>query len=69
MRPLIAAVNCVEVFKERFVGYTDVSADRTAYGLFKYVKNVVNKYKLENKFFAQTYDGTSVMSGHLNGLQ
>lgn len=33
------------------------------------VQNVVNKYKLENKFIAQTYDGASVMSGHLNGLQ
>lgn len=57
------------VVKERFVGYTDVSADRTATGLFKHVKNIVNKYKLENKFIAQTYDGASAMSGHLNGLQ
>lgn len=33
------------------------------------MKNVVNKYKLKNKFIAQTYEGASIMSGHLNGLQ
>lgn len=57
------------VVKERFLGFSDISADRTANGLFKHVTNIVEMYKLENKFIAQTYDGASVMSGHLSGLQ
>lgn len=54
---------------ERFVHFTDVSADRSSEGLFKHVKNVVESFKIGQKLIGQTYDGASVMSGHLTGLQ
>ena len=54
---------------ERFIGFTDVSADRTADGLFKHVQQVVKEFELQQKLVGQTYDGASVMSGHINGLQ
>ncbi|XP_039292929.1 zinc finger MYM-type protein 1-like [Nilaparvata lugens] len=57
---------CVE---ERFIGFTDVSADRSADGLLAHVKRTVETYNLADKFVAQTYDGAAVMSGHLTGLQ
>ncbi|XP_060864313.1 zinc finger MYM-type protein 1-like [Metopolophium dirhodum] len=54
---------------ERFLGFDDMSADKTAASLFNHVNQVVEKFKIENKLVAQTYDGAAVMSGHLNGLQ
>ncbi|XP_025415640.1 zinc finger MYM-type protein 1-like [Sipha flava] len=54
---------------ERFLGFDDMSADKTATFLFKHVNRVVEKFKIENKLVAQTYDEAAVMSGHLNGLQ
>ena len=54
---------------ERFVGFTDVSADRTALGLFRHVVRVVEDFQIQDKLVGQTYDGASVMSGHINGLQ
>jgi len=46
-----------------------MSADKTAASLFNHVNQVVEKFKIESKLVAQTYDGAAVMSGHLNGLQ
>lgn len=55
--------------KERFVGFTDVSADKTAEGLFRHVLKIAEELKIaECKLVAQTYDGAAVMSGHLSGL-
>lgn len=54
---------------ERFVGFVDVSADRTANGLFAHVERTVGEFGLAEKLVGQTYDGASVMSGHINGLQ
>jgi len=54
---------------ERFLGFDDTSADKTAASLFNHVNQIVEKFKIENKLVAQTYDGAAVMSGHLNGLQ
>ena len=54
---------------ERFIGFTDVSRDKTANALFDHVQNIVKEFKINNKLIGQTYDGASVMSGHLNGLQ
>lgn len=56
---------------ERFLGFHDVTCDRTASGLFNLVDNRLNELNLEHrkKLIAQCYDGASVMSGHLNGLQ
>ncbi|XP_071535018.1 zinc finger MYM-type protein 1-like [Panulirus ornatus] len=55
--------------QERFIGCTDVSADRTSEGLFSHVVNTVQEFQLGGKLVGQTYDGASVMSGHMNGLQ
>lgn len=55
--------------KERFVGFVDVSRDRTANGLLVHVNDTVNKFKFKDKFVAQTYGGASVVSGHLPRLQ
>jgi len=54
---------------ERFLGFDDMSADKTAASLFNHVNQVVRKFKIENKLVAQTYDGAAVMSGPLNDLQ
>lgn len=54
---------------ERFIGFTDVSSDRTAAGLFCHVVNIVEEFQIQEKLVGQTYDGASVMSGHINGLQ
>lgn len=44
---------------ERFLGFDDMSADKTAASLFNHVNKIVEKFKIE----------AAVMSGHLNGLQ
>ncbi|KAJ4451822.1 hypothetical protein ANN_03296, partial [Periplaneta americana] len=54
---------------ERFLGFRDVSADRTAAALFDHVNEIIEQYNCEEKLVAQTYDGAAVMSSHLNGLQ
>ncbi|KAJ4426387.1 hypothetical protein ANN_27201 [Periplaneta americana] len=54
---------------ERFLGFRDVSADRTAAALFDHVNEVMEQYNCGDKLVAQTYDGAAVMSSHLNGLQ
>ncbi|XP_076308512.1 zinc finger MYM-type protein 1-like [Tachypleus tridentatus] len=54
---------------ERFIGFSDVSVDRTADGLFSHVVDIAKEFEIENKLVGQTYDGASVMSGHMNGLQ
>lgn len=54
---------------DRFLGFVDVSADKTADALFKHVNETVEKYKCGDKLIAQTHDGSTVLSGHLNGLQ
>lgn len=54
---------------ERFLGFSDMSVDKTASSIFNHVNKIVEEFKIENKLVAQTYDGAAVMSGHLNGLQ
>ncbi|XP_076330811.1 zinc finger MYM-type protein 1-like [Tachypleus tridentatus] len=48
---------------ERFIGFSDVSADRTADGLFSHVVDIAKEFEIENKLVGQMYDGASVMSG------
>jgi hypothetical protein len=45
------------------------SDDRAPIGLFKPVVNRVEEFSDKDKLVGQTYDGASVMSGHINGLQ
>lgn len=54
---------------ERFLGFNDMSADKTSGFLFNHYIQIVEEFKIKNKFEAQTYDGAAVMSGHLNGFQ
>ena len=55
--------------QERFLGFVDVSSDRSADALYRHVVSVVDEYNLKDKLIAQTYDGAAVMSGNANGLQ
>jgi len=54
---------------ERFLGFHNVSEDRTAQGLFDLVNSVLHEFDIKNKLVGQCYDGACVMSGHLTGLQ
>jgi len=54
---------------ERFFGFYDVSKDHTAEGLFNLITSLLLEFNIEEKLVGQCYDGTSVMAGHLNGLQ
>lgn len=54
---------------ERFMGFFDVSSGRTAEHLFTFLNTKFNNFNIKNKLVAQTYDGASVMSGEVNGLQ
>lgn len=54
---------------ERFLGFYDVSSGRTAVNLFNFFMETFQRFDFANKLIAQTYDGASVMAGHLNGLQ
>ena len=55
---------------ERQLGYVDVSSDRTANALSAVIKGkLVQHDNVADKLIGQTYDGASVMSGHLNGVQ
>ena len=51
--------------------FVNVSADRTAAFISRAVKSILEQHSdvINNKLIMQTYDGASVMSGHLNGVQ
>ncbi len=52
---------------ERQLGYVDVSSDRTATALSTVIKGkLIQHENIKDKLVGQTYDGASVMSGHLN---
>ena len=47
-----------------------MSTDRTATTLATVIKSKLNEHaNIKDKLIGQTYDGASVMSGHLNGVQ
>lgn len=54
---------------ERFICFTDVSKDRSATAIYDHVLRYLNLFDCKDKLIAQTYDGASVMAGHLNGVQ
>jgi len=62
----VNTINGIEVV-ERFLGFTDVSEDRSAQALSKHVFSFISKYACEEKLIAQTYDRPAVMSGQHNG--
>ena len=56
---------------ERFLKFHNVSTGRSAETSSGIVKGILSRYgdSLKYKLIMQTYDGATVMSGHLNGLQ
>lgn len=55
--------------KERFLGFTPLT-DLDGKSLFSHIKSILFKSKIDiNNCIAQTYDGASVMRGHINGVQ
>ena len=50
---------------ERCIGFTDVSSNRNAAGLMVHAEKTVAANGLLEKLIGQSYDGASVMSGHL----
>ncbi|XP_072395124.1 zinc finger MYM-type protein 1-like [Diabrotica undecimpunctata] len=57
------------VVQEYFLGFFDLGEDRSAPALRDLLFSVIGKFDCKAKLIAQTYDGASVMSGQLNGLQ
>jgi hypothetical protein len=51
------------VVYEQFIGFHDVSADRTASALFIHVNSIVAEYECSEKLIGQWNDGAAVMSG------
>ena len=57
------------IVKKAFLGFDDVSDDRRASAIAQYVLGILQKFNCVEKLVAQTYDGASVMSSELNGVQ
>ncbi|CAH1112199.1 unnamed protein product [Psylliodes chrysocephalus] len=53
----------------RFLGFLDVTSERTADALFKIVCEIISSLECGSKLVGQSYDGAAVMAGHLGGLQ
>ncbi|XP_016661890.1 zinc finger MYM-type protein 1-like [Acyrthosiphon pisum] len=49
--------------EERFIGFFDVSIDKTAYELSNILLEQIKKWNISDKFICQTYDGAAVMAG------
>lgn len=54
---------------ERFIGFFDVSKDKTGSGLAEIINAEIINWEVANKIVGQTYDGASVMAGGKNGVQ
>ena len=56
---------------EKFLTFFNVSSDRLAPAISSVVKQILRIYgdTLKDKLIMQTYDGASVMSGHISGVQ
>ena len=57
------------IVKKAFLGFDDVSDDRRASAIAQYVLGILQKFDCVEKLVAQIYDGASVMSSELNGVQ
>ena len=53
---------------ERFVEFIDCSLERSAEQVAALAISVIERYKVCSKLVAQTYDGASVMSGEVSGV-
>lgn len=55
--------------EERFMGFYDVSANKTAGGISSVLLNLLQKWQIPaEKLICQTYDGASVMAGQHGGV-
>ena len=57
------------IVKEAFLGFNEVSDDRRASAIAQYNLGILQKFNSVEKLVTQTYDGASVMSSELNGVQ
>ena len=57
------------IVKKAFFGFDGVSDDRRASAIAQYVLGILQKFNSVEKLVAPTYDGASVMSSELNGVQ
>ncbi|XP_014782106.1 uncharacterized protein LOC106877671 [Octopus bimaculoides] len=57
------------VTKERFIGFIDVSADRSTNVLSEHDFKCIETWQCGKKLIAQKYDGAATMAGQLDGLQ
>ena len=48
--------------QEIFLGFTDVSQDRSTLALFKHVNKILKEYKCEKKLVTTTYGDAAVMA-------
>jgi hypothetical protein len=55
--------------EERFIGFFDVSKDKSAVGLSNILLAEITKWNINDKIICQTYDGAAVMAGKQNGVQ
>ncbi|XP_063913276.1 uncharacterized protein LOC135129937 [Zophobas morio] len=55
--------------KERFLGFVNISLERTASSLYNLVQKTIEELECGSKLIAQSYDGAAVMAGELGGLQ
>lgn len=55
--------------KERFIGFRDVSANRSAAAIAELIREYLTEFDCNNKLIAQSYDGAASMSGNVNGVQ
>lgn len=55
--------------EERFLGFSDVSSNRTAARLSLILSEHIDQFQCGEKLVAQTYDGAPVMAGSVSGLQ
>lgn len=66
---IVRFVDSEGIISERFLGFFDVSDDRSADSLFNLLDSSLLPYDYKRKLIGQCYDGAAVMAGHLNGLQ
>lgn len=55
--------------EERFIGFYDVSPNKSAKELSEIILKVLNDWEETDKIVSQTYDGASVMAGDHGGVQ
>ena len=70
----LSAIICLDrngEIVERFLKFVNVSQDRSAPAITAIVKEILNRYgeSLKEKLIMQTYDGATVMSSHIGGVQ